>query len=303
MRKILVFGHKGKIIFAGTYEQVLKKDTEIRAAGRGFPLLTHMSEVPYDFVPTLLSAPGEDNDFAFLKGAVGDIYSVNGKFGDFGDVITVLENGCDYIVASIAPKAFHKPGLATDLVPILVDFTGRRFFVGTIRGQEPGKGKPALIGGFNNIAGFDLDSSVTTLFQESRGEVGMKLSYHRESNFDKLDVTTPFPSCFGVEVEILGNKKQERAYLLGVYNTSEEEKNLSLGQRRVHCTAGYVLPIHLEGGNLNKEILLRELVPQDLVENNKAAVYEIGVDNFTFGIGHHNTVFKAAVDKLNSLLI
>ncbi len=295
-QKILAFGFKGKLGFIGTWPEVVARNAELIQTQSDYPLLAHMSETPNDFPLKCIPAPVEDPGYAALRIWLSAEYAAYGKYGDFGDLLTVLSVGGCYALVSIAPKAYHKPGVATDVVPILIDYHNRAFFIGIVRGQEPGKGKPALIGGFNNIEGFRFESSPACIGHEGREEAGLKFSF---DGLPLRDFTSPFPDSFRVNVEIFRQTRTYEAHRVGIFYTSSEEENPTLGQKRVHCTAGYVLPIRVEGVVMRSTIR-RELVPTDKVENNKVFVRP-AVEVVDFGIQHHKLVHHAAISKLIEL--
>lgn len=295
MRPLLVFGYRGTVLFAGSYSAVVEEDRRILATGKGMPYLTPIAEVSYDFAPVACPLPAAgDPGFAILKNWVQGPYRSVGRFGDFGDVLFVLEAGGEYILTGIGVKAFHKPGVATDLVPLVVNGSGQLFFVGVIRGRDPGKGLPATIGGFNGITGFHFDSAVETLFHEAREETGMRIELGSPPKAED----GPFPATAPVRVTLGGRRMDCTVHLAGIVTTSDEERNVTTGVKRVSFTAAYVLPIALD---TTKDQLVQELLPQDLVEGNRVAVFQVGVDPIRFGIGHHERVFLAAVEKARSL--
>lgn len=294
---ILIFGFKGQIIAAGSKEQIALLDQR-RAEQNQHQLVTPLCESKIGFEPIAIPVMGEDPGYKKLTRALRPIYNGYARFGHFGDVITVIRTKTCYIVTNIGAKAFPKPGMASDLVPVIIDEAGSQFFVGIIRGQNPGKGKPALIGGFNNKKEFILDPSPKCLIGESREEVGMTII--PKAKYMSGTGSSPFPSTFPVEVHMGGNTFRTQIYYLDTFYTGREEENHSLGEKRVDITSGYLLPIRLNT-TTNVAELTRHFVPEDMVENNQVKIFRIGHDTIPFGISHHHLVFEAAVDKLKKI--
>lgn len=294
MRRLLAFGHKGKIEFIGSLEDAVKESLNRIATGTGFRLITDMMETPWDFEPVVVNfqnIPADKKDLA-MRETLTEVYQDWKKFGDYGDVITFLDDDARIIITSIARKAYYKPAIAADLVLFVRDSVGKTFFVGLKRGQEPGKGKLATVGGHMDVRGPYWENAVEALNHEGPEEIGLKFLNCSS------DLAAPFPEWADVTVSFLGYKLGSQLKKIGIYKTGPEEINQTTGLKRVHGTAAYFLALDVPEP-LTVENILAALVPEDKAENNKVEVLEISsqksFDLFgTFGLSHHVTIFLDA---------
>ncbi len=296
--EVLVFGYKGRVVFAGTYEEVLRYDALAKAQGRS-RLLTPLLESGFGFEQVVFDVLDPDPQYAYLKHAIQELYTNYGRFGDFGDVIRVLRLNNQYIVTTIAQKTFPKTALASDLVPFVVDDAGNCFVVAVRRGQDPGKGLPALMGGFQTVKGHHLVSSIACIIDESWEELGMKISV--KDGYDLERLKTPFPKKVPVVVRIGDHVIKTVLLQIGPsYYTGSEENNVTTGYKRVGITTGYMTIIRLHG-TYTAESLAQHFVPQDLVENNQVLVCTAR-KRIAFGLSHHNQIYADAYQMLQRLI-
>ena len=294
--RLLAFGFNGKLGETGTLAMIRKKDRQIKIDGNGFENLSHYAALPFDFEPVVTAIPHEVEPEQFLREWLTEIYQKHGKYGPFGDVLVVIRRRREFVLVSIAPKAFRKPGVAADLVPFLVDSRGHRFFVGIRRGQNPGKGRPALIGGFLDIAGYHLENAIQCLSHEGVEEVGMKIRLKDRAAVNAS--ISPFPKSADVAVEFAGEEYDGTLRLVEVIYTGREEEWPSLNEKRVHMTAVYTLQITVNR-ELTAELIEQQFIPRDLVEGNKVAVFEVGQEQ-KFGLSHHETAYHLALAELEA---
>lgn len=291
VRVILGMGVNGIITEVNWYDEFIRRDE----AHKG----KHNTDRSHYFSPLFEEHPGfipvciTNASSIDLKGWLQAEYTKYGRYGDFGDILFVLRHNDVYILTRIVRKAYPKPSVASDLLPVLVDSHKKSFFIGILRGQEPGKGKPALIGGFNEVHGFNFYSSPKTLIAEGREEAGIRLEL--PASYGVTD--TPFPEYFDVNCSLFGETIRSRAGLVGVFYTGNEEKNQSTGLKRVSFTAGYVLPIKIYK-RLSKEAILEALVPEDKREGTTVVVYDLQHEEPEFGLSHHQTIYHAAVPMI-----
>ena len=170
MRRLTAIGYKGSILAIDEIaclgiRDVAREDGEHQ-------LLAPIVEVSMrEDTSHMFGVPALNFDEE-LKRIVGVFYSAPAAYGEkhygpFGDAIslTILDelksaspDLVPVVINYIAPKAFHKPGLAADLAVIVEDADNKAYFVGIKRKNDPGKGAIAPIGGFLNVLGSHLDT-------------------------------------------------------------------------------------------------------------------------------------------------
>jgi hypothetical protein len=244
-----------------------------------------------------LANPGLISELSYR--VIEEEYKKRGKFGPFGDVVgtTWIRHERNHgliimIVDFVGRKAFHKPGLAADLLPFIRDRTGKVFFIGIIRRGSPGEGKPALLGGFLNINGFHLETPAEALLHEGREEIGLHI-YSDSEDLERLE-NAPLADDLKVKV-ILGKGRQifSQLKLVGVFPTTDEENITSLGLKRVYQTTAYMVIIDVA------EVLDVNSLAKWLVAGDDAkALYIFRLERQTVDSGlffqHHRTIFEAA---------
>lgn len=284
MSKLTALGKRGVIESIGNAE-----DMDIAPA--------QLIEVAYP-APNFpyLEVDGKDEGFENIKRYIEHYYQDWKLCGYFGDVVQIerifTESKTIFIISYIGRKAFHKPGLAADLVPFIKDKDGRLFFIGIIRKYSPGKGKFALLGGFTGINGYHLETVAESLVHEGREEAGLLIK-----PLDRNILIKPFAQEVPVQVS-LGKKLDKlkvdtQMILVGTFPTNQEEQMPYLNLKRVYQTTGYTMMVDI-GRSLNVEILKGWLTPGD--DADKLVFVELNKDKLPeFGIGHHQTVFDEAL--------
>lgn len=132
------------------------------------------------FEPVLVEVNGGETKTEAVRKKYVELQAA-GKlcYGPFGDYISTTELDDKHILINqIAHKAFPKIAKATDMILIIKGVNERGeevdYLVAIRRKNEPGKGQPATIGGFNNVDqdnGIDVvDSDIYTVIKEGKEE-------------------------------------------------------------------------------------------------------------------------------------
>ncbi len=276
---------------------------------KGAPIAEHIP----DFSPVFLgSAAFETGEYDVLQGYLNPLYGrlcadIGARVGGpFGDYLTVIESEGVYYLTEVGLKAWPKPAIASDLFPVIFTPSGKIFFVGIKRGQAPGIGLPASLGGFNGVFGPHLASSPECLLGygktekgEAREEIGMKVWVNKEIPFD---TETPFPDIVAVKVKIGQKTYDTSIYSLGETYTTEEEYLPNLNEQRVHAAWGYLMPV-VSHKDVTREELLAQFKCNDPKEGNGIYVQEITAESgfeLPLPIGHHKRLWKRAVQMLET---
>lgn len=226
-----------------------------------------------------------------VLGKIGIQYLAWGKFGPNGDVISILKENEMYIINLIAPLAFPKPGLTADIVPFVRDKNGQLFFIGIIRKNNPGKGKPALIGGFRNVEGDHFDTAIETIIKESWEEVRMRIIPKGDGVYEAIENDINLAE-FPALVDIASAKLLTTIRLVGAYPTSEEER-MPMGYKRVYETTAYACLI-----NFPKEFDEKTLAAKFKASDDAQGMFvwnitKKGIPELAFG--HHNVILNSAL--------
>jgi len=204
----------------------------------------------------------------------------------------------------IGQSSWVKATMAADL-GIFVKNNEKIFFVGIIRKNKPGKGKPALIGGIMN-AGSVFDSAAYTMLKETKEEANFTMYY--QGNLKKLRENYTI-SRISVRIkgfEILDPElrdiKTYMHYITTIPTTKQE--NLDDGTKRVYTATAYAILIDIGGTSLDKKQLQKVFEAGD----DAAKMYYLEVSDFikgknkkkhpNFGLKHHLGLFKKMVALL-----
>ncbi|MFC1598628.1 hypothetical protein ACFL2U_01275 [Patescibacteria group bacterium] len=231
---------------------------------------------------------------ALIK-AVTPAYKYWNKFGPWGDIIQVtVTNGSRMMIDFIGRLAFHKPGLAADLVPIIVDQTGTMYFIGIERKDT--HGVPALIGGHLDIKGYHMETPAQALLHEAAEEANFKI-IPAKNELERIQ-TQPDADNISVLVE-LGDQIQVESKLqrLGRFQTSAEEQMKSLQLKRVYETIGYGLRIDL-AQSLNISDINEWFQAGDDAKSMQIWNITKNGPPQKFAFEHHRTIFFSALRKL-----
>lgn len=242
---------------------------------------------------------------------ITELYTAWGKFGPYGDVIQLTYHDAAaspfYTVDFIGNLAWHKPGLAADIVPIIEGNDGTRYIVGIVRNQEPGKGKFAIVGGHRDVNGWHFETGMEAGVREAKEEINLDIQYHTEED-KKNAFENPDQNKIKVKIFISGYRWYDlRDYYLtslvkvGTYQTACSEVEKTTGLKRIYETAAYackiLVPEHLTTEKVKAMFKPREEEVSDVV------VLVIGRDgkiitDVDFGLDHHERIVKNAIEKL-----
>lgn len=225
-------------------------------------------------------------------------YRRHGIYGSYGDVIQISrynilgkENCYMYTADSIMARAFSKPGLAADLVPFVCDTDGNLFFVGIIRGKNPGKGKIALVGGFVDISGYKMETAAECSTREGEEEIGLTIiPAEGEGNRFFLE---PNADYLRTRVRLADMKTSSLLRLVGTFFTSDDEKQDKVGLKRIYQTTAYTLLIPV-----NRELIKDDVATLFRPDDDAAEVVVVPHDQFhriEFAFSHHTEIFAKAV--------
>lgn len=230
-----------------------------------------------------------------------------GRFGDWIKCSLLTIDSKNYINFDIiAQAAWIKATMAADL-GIFIKNHQRVYFVGIVRGNDPGKGKPAIIGGIMNCDKV-LDSGAYTMLKETLEEGNLKIEY--EGDLDKLRENYAIAE---IPVIVKGFEKIDpklgeihtKMHYVDIFKTTEQERNAD-NTKRVYLAWTYAIIINIRNNDLNKEKL-----QQIFTAGDDAA--EIFIEDVTlcfkldkgitckvpnFGLDHHPLLFKAMVNLL-----
>lgn len=261
-----------------------------------------LGQFPFKFE---LVSEGDHQHNEELRTRVAAFYQKIGKYSPYGDAIQVTRSNMGqvytYSINFIARRAYHKPGLAADLVLFLQDAVGRTFFVGIKRENAPGKNKPALIGGFMDVEGYHLQTPAETLVSESVQEAGIKVV--PDPSERKRFKEEPFADKLSVQVT-LGKgknkvKKEGQLLLVRTVNTSKQERNPSLGLSRVNRTTAYVLKLMFPGMMLNIDYVRDLFTAGDDAKEMCIVDITDAKRRIGFGITHHRRLYNEALRKID----
>ncbi len=222
--------------------------------------------------------------------------------GQYGDWIKCSEfkikNEIFLNLDIIGQSSWQKATMAADL-GIFVKNNEKIFFIGIIRKNKPGKGKPALIGGIMN-AGSVFDSAAYTMLKETKEEANFTMHY--QGNLKKLrenyTISRISVRIKGFEILDLklGDIKTYMHYVTTIPTTKQE--NLDDGTKRVYTATAFTVLIDIGGTSLNKKQLQKVFEAGD----DAAKMYYLDVTDFirgknkknhpNFGLKHHLGLFK-----------
>ena len=295
-KRYYVVGIKGEII--GIYDDPVKACCHGKSITQIFEFVpVNMGEIHAVSYQTTMDPRGVDEwDKGNVRHLARNFYSQRDDYGCFGDVIQIsrhlLPHSDNYIytVDSMMWRAYIKPGLAADLVPFVLDAEGKLFFVGIIRGKNPGKGKSALVGGFVDIDGLEMETAAECAIREGKEEIGLEIV--PASRNEKL-LRVPNVNRLKVRVWLCGMEHSSVLSLVGTYFTSQEE-NLRSGLKRVYQTTAYTLLIQVDCKLTKKDVGKMFLPGDDAREI--AIILSNELPGIEFASGHHRTICDDALD-------
>ncbi len=201
----------------------------------------------------------------------------------------------------IGQSSWLKATLAADL-GIFVKNDEKIFFVGIVRKNKPGKGKPALIGGIMN-AGSVLDSAAYTMLKETKEEANFTMRYlgnlkKLRENYTISRISVKIKGFKVLDPE-LGDINTYMHYITTIPTTKQD--NLDDGTKRVYTATAFAVLVDIDGTLLNKKQLQKVFEAGD----DAAKMYYLDVTDFirgknkknhpNFGLKHHLGLFKKMV--------
>ncbi len=201
----------------------------------------------------------------------------------------------------IGQSSWLKATLAADL-GIFVKNDEKIFFVGIVRKNKPGKGKPALIGGIMNT-GSVLDSAAYTMLKETKEEANFTMRYlgnlkKLRENYTISRISVKIKGFKVLDPE-LGDINTYMHYVTTIPTTKQD--NLKDGTKRVYTATAFAVLIDIDGTTLNRKQLQKVFEAGD----DAAKMYYLEVSDFikgknkknhpNFGLKHHLGLFKKMV--------
>jgi hypothetical protein len=329
---LVAMGFRGNLDNLGvdTLEAYVEKDDKIRSGElKGHPLFTPLVESNPKRAPISIQL-AEDED---LTGRVKEEYSNLCKAdpnvfvpGPFGDFIEVHRTGDREYNIKVSHKGFRKPGLAADLAVVVKGKNEKGkdvyYLVTGSRRANPGKGKPAWLGGFRNIdkgpdGVYAFDSGAYTMLHEAVEEAGLVIKHHNPEelrtayNADDIPVTVELGKDkdkieSGVRMKHLGTIATSDLPLGGEQVGGEALAN---GTKRVYATDGYFLLVDLQDKEINEQLLSDWLTPGDDIGKLQfhditgyAASGSAGdlKEKLQFGIEHHSFFIPGVIEKAHA---
>lgn len=248
--------------------------------------ITKASDKLFDFTCQL--------SFTQIQLMFGSMYRDWGRFGYLGDVIAIEMIEADgiyfYRLDYIGRLAINKPGLAADLIPIIKTSKDDYYFVGVKRKYSPGKGQPALMGGFIDVNGYHLDTPLETVIHEAEEEIGLKIKVVNPN-----DLLEPLPARVNVNVNYQEGMYGGNLVYLKTFLTGENENMRSLGLKRVYQTSVYVLVINMHRPELDEKGIREWLRAGDDADD--LVIFNLkDRQNFVFGLDHHRKIFSSFME-------
>lgn len=256
-----------------------------------------------------VSVPMYPSDVVGKKSFIAKQYQAWGRFGINGDLIKIdpipvlnlkkIGWKIDFIGRLDRPR----PILAVDVLPII--YTANEAYCVLIkRGFDPGKDELALIGGHQEVRGFEFQTPAAAIKMELEEEAGLKIEppeYHADLFYHR-------PMAEFLEVEVMLNKDVKargHLILIGTFETSVQERLPHLGRKRVDWTTAYLMPIYV---GENSFIFHPKMLDKwfKAGDDAKMLVY-IDVSDYlrekkklAFGISHHRMIFHRAIEMFRS---
>jgi len=219
------------------------------------------------------------------------VYQLWGRYGFMGDVIAVkmvkMNQNYFYFLDFIGRLAFHKPGLAVDLLMMIHTKTGD-YFIGIKRRYNPGQGKLALPGGFIDVNGYHLNTPVETVIQEAKEEINLTI---RVVNPEDLQDYSPFK--VDVEVDYNGQEFDGQLLPLGIVPTGDNEQMPLVGLKRVYYTTAFALTLDMSSLDLTEADINNWLKAGDDAADLVVVKLDDVSGGLEFGLSHHQLIFDA----------
>ncbi len=226
-----------------------------------------------------------------------------GRYGDWikVTVLELLDNR--YLTLDfVAHAAWIKPTLAADL-GIFVKNHSDCYFIGVIRKNPPGQGKPAILGGIMN-AGSMLDSGLYTMLKEAKEEANFSITYPGDlaklrEDYSNSPISVNVHGFEKLNIK-LKDLKTTIQYIITL-PTSTQEINPD-GTKRVYLAIAYAILIDIGDIPLSTESLGKIFTAgddaQEIYIQNVSLCFTSGDFSLVppFGLQHHSSLFKAMVN-------
>jgi hypothetical protein len=252
-------------------------------------------------------AKTEEQLTQYYQELVGAKLYTPGRYGDWMKCTQIMlgsENEKYINLDILGAAAWIKPTLAADL-GIFIKTQDKYYFVCIVRGNDPGKGKPAIIGGIMNT-GAALDSAAFTMLKEIKEEGNLTIEYSGDleklrENYGITDIPVIVRGFEKLNSQLAEIKTS--MYYSSTVATSEQDRNLD-GTKRVYNTTAFVILVDV--GNIS--ISLRDLDAVFRAGDDAVAMrfYDVSPcftpnSNWNipkFGLNHHHEIFINMVNKL-----
>jgi hypothetical protein len=227
-----------------------------------------------------------------------NIYNTWGRFGSIRDIMQVTIADNEMSVDFIGTLSPHKACLAADILPFFInEDEGQAYFVGIVRTNFPNIGQPALTGGFRDVRGYHFETGTEAAIREGIEEINLQIRALTSRGF--ASVYDPFnedyETVYSVEVNLADQIHEANMYELGTFPTSDSEKLIRTGRKRVYETSAYVLPIVMDC-ELSEERIQEWLKAQNEIK--ELFVWDLAKNDPIFPNSHHNTIYEAAIELL-----
>ncbi len=228
-----------------------------------------------------------------------DIYLRWGKFGPEGDVLEIAElrfgHAYAYVLTSVGNLTFRKGGMATDILVIVKDQTGKRWLVCIERKYNPAKGCLAFPGGVIDVVGTTMEPPIITAMRELNEEIELEVVPEQEVS------TSPVPTSLLVMVLGIGDGYlPARMESIGLFATDAHEECATTGTKRIYQTFAYALVLTmsstLTADGVHALFKARDEVKK-LVIIDDSRFDDIKNGSLAFGFAHHTAIFKEALRR------
>lgn len=209
-------------------------------------------------------------------------------YGPFRDEMHFIRMGDLWIAIEYGAQAFPAPALAADIVPFFLCADGL-VFLGIIRGMDPGKGRPGLIGGFREVYGTHFDTPLQCLLKESHEEAGFRMTPLFPEDVWEVDQESA-PATVHIGMYTIPTY----LYRVGDFHTSSEEESFGGEEKRVHQTTAYTCRVGIP--MLSSSKVFEQLKAGD---DASALVLQPTDTPPDFGIAHHAIIYGAAFNMIS----
>ncbi|NTW13429.1 MAG: hypothetical protein HGA31_00165 [Candidatus Moranbacteria bacterium] len=296
---------KEHLYFYGYRGELMKRPFDsletLSAANHCPPLLEQFisdSGKASQYDPVLIANPSGRESISLCLAT--DAYAGVGRYGHFGDAVRVsrydIGNGSYlYVADAVGHLAYHKPGVAADILPFIRDSDGNLYFI-CIRKGEAGSGPLALVGGFIDKKGVSIESAAESAIREGFEEIGLRLK--PRDSFPRDD-GNPHPDHIEVRAEFQGSEKSEcRLKLLGTVFTPTSDADIAYGFQRVSMTTAYMAVFEI-----GKTLSVADV--KGMFKGDGSEVKEVVVlsrrefSGASFKDSHHRKLFEQALGMLD----